>query len=819
MLSPYKVLDLSDERGQLCGQILGDLGADVVLVEPPEGSRSRHTGPFYRDQPHRDRSLGFWAFNRNKRSITLDLDREADRDKLRKLAAGADFLIESVTPGDLAKRGLGYADLSALNPRLIYVSISAFGQDGPKADFAATDLTLVAAGGTLLLQGDADRSPLRITVPQAFLHASADGAASALIAHHERLRSGLGQHIDVSAQESISVAAFSQPLVPSLGTVGVKRESGGVRAGKFIARQVWPARDGHVVAVLWFGPAIGPATSRLMQCAYEHGFCDEATRDTDWMTLDAKLSSGEVPMEEFERLKGIVERFTRSLTKAELMKLALEKSLLMAPVATIDEVVDSPHFNARGYWTPIAHPELEAEVRYAGAFAKFSESPIAYRRRPPSLGEHNDDVMREWLPRTEETRPARSTSGRTSVDGAMPLAGLKVVDLFWAMAGPATTRVLSDYGATVVKVESSRRPDTCRTIGPYVQGQFGIETSGLFMNLNAGKLGVTLDLSDERGRQIFRDLVRWADVVTESFSPKAMRAWGLDYPALKQIKPDIIMVSSCLMGQTGPFSKFAGYGNLAAAISGFGNLCGWPDRAPAGPYGSYTDCVAPRFTISSILAALEYRRRTGRGQYIDISQAEASMTFLAPAILEYTANGRVQRPSADRDRLMAPHGAYPCAGEDSWIAIACGGDADWSALCALMKREDLARDARFATVDARLVNQDDLDAILSAWTRNRDGVELELQLQARKIPAAKVASSTDMLTDPQLVHRGHIVELEHSKFGKVPIERWPFKLSRTPGGPTRVSPTLGRDNAYVLENFLGYDKDRVRELLDNGIMR
>jgi crotonobetainyl-CoA:carnitine CoA-transferase CaiB-like acyl-CoA transferase len=814
MLSPYKVLDLSDERGHLCGQILGDLGADVVLVEPSEGSRSRHTGPFYHDQPHRDRSLGFWACNRNKRSITLDLDRDTDRDLLRKLAARADFLIESGAPGDLARRGLAYADLSGLNPQLIYVSISAFGQDGPKADFVATDLTLVAAGGTLLLQGDADRSPLRITVPQAFLHASADGAAAALIAYHERLRSGLGQHIDVSAQESISVAAFSQPLVPALGTTGVQRESGGVRAGKFIARQVWPARDGYVVAVLWFGAAIGGATSRLMQCAYEHGFCDEATRATDWMTLDAKLLSGEVPIEEFERLKGIVERFTSSLTKAELMKLALEKSLLMAPVATIDEVVNSPHFNARGYWTPMAHPELDAEVRYPGAFAKFSASPITNRRRPPSLGEQNGEVMREWMPRTEETRPARSTS----VDAALPLSGLKVVDLFWAMAGPATTRVLSDYGATVVKVESSRRPDTCRTIGPYVQGEFGIETSGLFMNLNAGKLGMTLDLGDERGRQIFRDLVRWADVVTESFSPKAMRAWGLDYAALKQIKPTIIMVSSCLMGQTGPFSKFAGYGNLAAAISGFGNLCGWPDRAPAGPYGSYTDCVAPRFTISSILAALEYRRRTGRGQHIDLSQAEASMTFLAPSILEYTANGYVQGPIADRDRLMAPHGVYPSAGDDSWIAITCGSDAHWSALCTLMEREDLTGDARFSTVDARLANQDDLDATVSTWTRNRDGFELEAQLQAQGIPAAKVQSSTDMLMDPQLVHRQHIVELAHPKFGTVPVERWPFRFSRTPGGPERVSPTLGRDNAYVLENFLGYSAEKVRALRENGVL-
>jgi crotonobetainyl-CoA:carnitine CoA-transferase CaiB-like acyl-CoA transferase len=816
MLSPYKVLDLSDERGHLCGQILGDLGADVVLVEPPNGSRSRHTGPFYKDQPHHDRSLAFWAFNRNKRSITLDLEREDDRAKLRKLAAGADFLIESAASGAFARRGLDYPELSALNPRLIYVSISPFGKDGPKADSAATDLTLVAAGGTLLLQGDADRSPLRITVPQAFLHASADAAAAALIAHQERLRSGLGQYIDVSAQESISVAAFSQPLVPSLGTTGTMREAGGVRAGKFVARQVWPARDGYVVAVLWFGPAIGPATGRLMHCAWEHGFCDEATNNIDWMTLDAKLTSGEVPMEEFERLKGIVAQFTSSLTKAELMKLALERALLVAPVATIDEVVNSPHFNARNYWTPIAHPELDAEVRYTGPFAKFSETPIIHRRKPPALGAHNDEVMKEWLPRVSAAQP---TSTGASVNNQLPLAGLKVVDLFWAMAGPATTRVLADYGATVVKLESTTRLDTCRTIGPYVQSKFGIETSGLFINLNAGKLGMTLDLGKEEGRRIFHDLVRWADVVTESFSPKAMRAWGLDYEQLRKVKPDLIMVSSCLMGQTGPFAKYAGYGNLAAAISGFGNLCGWPDRLPAGPYGSYTDCVAPRFTISSILAALEYRRRTGKGQYIDISQAEASMTFLAPAILDYTANGRVQRPIGDRDHLMAPHGAYRCAGDDIWIAIACGSDEQWSTLCALMERKELAREPRFATMDARLAHQDDLDAIVTAWTCNLDASELEAKLQAHKIAAAKVASSTDMLIDPQLVHREHIVEVEHPKFDKVPVERWAFKLSRTPGGPRRTAPTLGCDNAYVLETILGYSKDRVRELIAGEILR
>src|SRR5271154_5515562 len=206
MLSPYRVIDLSDERGQLCGQILADLGADVILVEPPGGSRARFRGPYYKNEPRPDYSLPFWGYNRNKRSVTLDFDDAEDRTSLENLIAGADFLIESSGPGYLEEYGLGYARLSALNPSLVYVSISAFGQHGPKARYAESDLSLIAAGGPLMLQGDADPPPIRIVVPQAYLHASADAAAAALIAHHERIRSGLGQHIDVSAQEAVALA-------------------------------------------------------------------------------------------------------------------------------------------------------------------------------------------------------------------------------------------------------------------------------------------------------------------------------------------------------------------------------------------------------------------------------------------------------------------------------------------------------------------------------------------------------------------------------------------------------------------------------------
>ena len=388
------------------------------------------------------------------------------------------------------------------------------------------------------------------------------------------------------------------------------------------------------------------------------------------------------------------------------------------------------------------------------------------------------------------------------------------------MAGPASTRAMADYGATVVRIESSNQLDTCRTIGPYINDKPGVDRSGIFINLNAGKLGITLDLGKEEGREVFRDLVRWGDVVTESFSPEAMRAWGLNYEALRAIKPEIIMVSSCLMGQTGPFAKFAGYANLAAAMCGFGNLCGWSDRPPAGPYGSYTDCVAPRFTITSILAALEYRRRTGRGQYIEISQAEASMHFFTPALLDFNCNGYVLNPTGNRDRRIAPQGVYEGSGEDSWIAIACVTDQQWSLLSEMIGHEHLTENSeQFADLLGRLENHDLLDSIISDWTKRFDAIEIGSMLQRRGIPASKVATSRDLQRDPQLTSRKHWVEVEDPKLSKIVVERSAYTLSRTPDTVQRWAPALGGDNMYVLENVLGYSRSRIDHLMSRGALQ
>lgn len=397
MLSPYRVLDLTTERGLLCGQILGDMGADVIKVEPPGGSPARRIGPFFEDRADPDRSLYWWSYNRNKRGITLDLETDEGRALFKRLAASAHFLIESHNPGYLAGLGLGYRELAAINPGLIYVSITPFGQEGPKSAYAESDLVILAAGGPLILYGDEDRPPLRISVPQAYLHASADAAVGAMVANHERQHSGMGQHVDVSAQQSVTLASQANNLAWRLGADEARRMSGGVKLGSIRVPLVWRAKDGYVTSVFLFGQQLGTFSRKMMNYIHELGLCDTATRDKDWIGYGAMLLSEAEPLEEYERVVGLVAAFLADRTKAELLKIALERGLLIAPITTIGEVLESPQLRAREYWQSVEHRELGRSVKYPGPFAKFGEAAITYRRRPPMVGEHNREVYSDEL--------------------------------------------------------------------------------------------------------------------------------------------------------------------------------------------------------------------------------------------------------------------------------------------------------------------------------------------------------------------------------------------------------------------------------------
>jgi benzylsuccinate CoA-transferase BbsF subunit len=404
-----------------------------------------------------------------------------------------------------------------------------------------------------------------------------------------------------------------------------------------------------------------------------------------------------------------------------------------------------------------------------------------------------------------------------------PFADLKVVDLTWVVAGPTVGRVLADYGATVVRVETAKRVETARLVGPFHVGVPGPERSALYGNVNAGKLGLALDLSLEPARAVVRDLVRWADVVAEAFSPGVMRRWGLDYESLRDIKPDLIMLSTSLMGQTGPYAGYAGYGNSGAALSGFQNLVGWPDRPPIGPFGPYTDYVGPRYSLVAVLAALEYRRRTGEGCYIDHSQAESGINFLAPAFVDYFATGRIAERAGNADLQMAPHGVYPCLTEegrpDTWVAIAVRNDDEWVRLAELIGGPEFAADGHFASAEQRLACADELDLLLGTWTAQRCASEVEELLQERGIPAHTVQASNDYARDPQAQHRGHFVQLAHPLHGETVVEASRFRLSRTPAITETSAPTFGRDSDHVLRNILGYSDERIAALTEIGSLQ
>jgi crotonobetainyl-CoA:carnitine CoA-transferase CaiB-like acyl-CoA transferase len=390
VLTPYRVLDLTTHRGLPCGRILADLGADVIQIEPPGGSLARRIGPFAGDVPDPERSLFWWAYARDKRGITLDPSRPEGRALFLRLVARADFVVESEAPGTLAAWGLAPETLAEVNPRVVTVSISPFGQDGPKARWADSDLVLLAAGGPLVLQGDDDRAPVRLPVPQAYLHAAADAAVAALVAHHERERSGRGQHVDVSAQQSVALATQSYILCDALGAPEVRRTAGGLKHGKLTLQLLFPARDGHVAITFLFGSAIGPFSRRLMEWIHAEGGCDAATRDKDWIAYTELLVSGREPIAEFERVKRVVADFTRTRTKAALLEAAVARDLLIAPVATLDEVVASTQLAARDYWRTLR--QGGRDVVHPGPFARFGATPLAYRRAAPRVGEHNREI-------------------------------------------------------------------------------------------------------------------------------------------------------------------------------------------------------------------------------------------------------------------------------------------------------------------------------------------------------------------------------------------------------------------------------------------
>jgi crotonobetainyl-CoA:carnitine CoA-transferase CaiB-like acyl-CoA transferase len=399
------------------------------------------------------------------------------------------------------------------------------------------------------------------------------------------------------------------------------------------------------------------------------------------------------------------------------------------------------------------------------------------------------------------------------------LEGVNVLDFAWVGVGPITTKYLADNGANVIRIESAGRPDVLRFSPPWKDAQPGINKSQFFASYNTSKRGITLDLSKPKAREIAKRLVPWADIIVESFTPKAMRNWGLDYENLVQLRPELIMLSTCMQGQTGPNALYPGFGQLMAALSGFYYISGYSHGSCAPPYGAYTDFIAPRFSASALLAALDYRRRTGKGQYIDMAQYEAAMQNLAPALIDYAASGRILEPRGNRSDRYAPHGAYRATDEDGgerWIAIAVENDEQWRAMLTAVGAQ--SRDSRFDTAAGRFANTDAVDEFVGKLVRGHNAYELTAKLQAAGVAAYPVQNCVDIHNDDNLESFGFWHWLEHKEMGASPYEGLSHRMSRTPGDLRRPAPVLGEHNDEIFGGMLGMSADEIEQLKKDNVI-
>ena len=615
----------------------------------------------------------------------------------------------------------------------IWVSVTPFGLEGPRAAWRASDLGVMASSGNLYCTGDPDRAPVRCAGNAAYAHSGAETAFAVLTA----LASGHRPvDVDLSMQEVV--------LVANMGAPGrfFRGGSNGRRLGANIGRtrEIWPTKDGWVSCGLRGGKARIATLETLAKLVGE-----PAMVERDWTAWDTTTATDE----ELAEVQGYVGDWFARHTTAELYEIACETNIMLAPVNSPRELYASAQLAARDFFDSDGVPRKWAHFHV-----------------PPATGVHPHDGT------------VRAVHSRRTGDGAW--AGRKSLEFGAGAAGPIATRYFAEHGATVVRVESASRPDFLR-VGQYAD---------MFDALNCGKRSVSLNLKHPDGHALAKRLVvEWADAVAENFAPRAMRGLHLAYDDLVTDKPDLVMISACLNGQTGPHRDYPGFGGQGAALSGFNFLTGWPDREPIGPYGTITDSLAPRFVATALAAALLHHRQTGDGVYVDLSQVECAAWSLSDWLLAYKRDGVIGERLGNGHPTAPLHGVFPCAGKDRWVAIACWTDDEVASLWSIVGA----------------------GGDLEAWTGARTAIEVAELLQAAGVEAVPVQDFADLAVDPQVEARGHFVDLEHPDFGPGRYERNGFRLSGTSSGYDRPGPTLGQDNDWVLGELLGLTAaDRAR---------
>ena len=800
-LAPYRVVDLSGELGALCTVMLSGLGAEVIRVEPPDGHAMRTKAPLLADG-----TSPYWSqMNAGKRSVVLDLGSTGGREKLRRLARTADFLVESSAPGLLSSIGLGFEDLWPIAPRLIYTSITPFGQSGPKSDWAGPDLIGMAAGGLMSLCGDRDRAPLRVSVEQGFGLAGLAACVGSLIALHARDLTGRGQHVDVSMQAAVANALGNARLYYAMEGLVTHRAGGGRAFGNVGTRLIFESSDGYVSFIR------APFTYEELAGWFEAEAVPYTFDVERWSRRG--LAGSQIPnAEEIAALEAELIPFFAARSTMSLYEEGQSRGLLICPVSSMADLASNPQLQFREFF------EQDTDgLRRPGAPVRMSTTPWQ-RGTAPALGADTKAIM-EGVPGLPPANGSRKDPPTVDSDRAREIfKGLRVADFSWVGVGPNAAQQFAWHGAEVIRIESTVRPDIFRSNGPMAPNTEGLDRSAYWANHNRDKLATQIDLRKTEGVEAAKRLIAQSDIVTESFTPGFMQEVGLDYESIRKVRPDVIMISMSMEGQGGPHEAFRGFGLILQATAGITRLTGWPDRAPVGTGVAYTDWFATHIAAAALLAAVDHRRRTGEGQYIDLSQLEATTYGLDAALVDFLNTGREAAPLGNRHLEHAPHGVFPCSGEDRWCAIAVTSDEAWLALCEELGREDWASDAGLRSAEGRLEQEDELEAGIAAWTAGRSAAAVQESLQARGVAAHLVSTVGDIEHDPQLLHRGHWWSTDHAVIGPMTYDGPAYRLSETGAEPGRGAPLMGEHNEYVYREVMGYSEPELTELVAAGVV-
>ena len=844
-LDDVRVVDLTHyTAGPFCTRLLADYGADVLKIERPGGGDpARSLPPFHHDEPGLERSGLFLFLNTGKRSGVLDLKSARGRDLLLALVEGADALVENFRPGTMERLGIPYERLAEVNPRLVMTSITNFGPGGPYRDWEATDLTLYAMGGPMSSSGDVDHEPLKTAGHMTSYHAGMVAALATATGLRAAAERGRGEHIDVSIYET-ALHSIDLRLPRLMGYEFMGRVAGRPAKESSVGGGVYPCGDGFFMFSA--GPVRLPATIRMIGR-------EDLLETPEWGTVAGRSAPERILEFQQYLIPWLIER-----TGAEIFRACAEYGVMGGPVNTVADLLEDENFRDRHFFQEIAHPTT-GPLPYPGYHFTLhrqdengAAEPMPQRTRAPLLGEHTAEVLAELEhaepSRTEAPGTPERVSAVTSVRGArpsapsdgrpgLPLEGVRILDFTVVLAGPYSTMQLADWGAEVIRVESlqhfapntrgamARPPaelvDALAVLGQgYPDGVPGEQPWNRSSTFNAharNKKSMTVDLTRPEGQEVLHRLVAISDGLIENNLPPNIEKQGVSWEALSAVNPEFVMLRVPAFGVEGPYRRNRTFGHHMEALAGHPAIRSYPDLSlEYAPLGVPSDAASGVASAFAFLMGLRQRERTGRGLMVELATAENFVPLIGEYVMDYAMNGRLWERMGNDHGWLAPHNAYPCAGLDRWVTIAVRSEQEWRALCTVMTRDDLAADPRFADMASRHANRRELDAIVAAWTVERDARWLMNRLQKAGVPSGAVQNEADALEDRHLALTDFWQQIVHPEAGPHRHVGPLWRAGATPYPPGRPAPALGEHNEYVYRELLGFSEREYRRFEDSG---